>query len=109
MRKIRFWLAKNRGRLSSGQPFPPNHSRVLPTLKVSPPPPVIVQAIVQEESSRIRVVRDLVMSHGWNSTCYQIINPGIEHWFAAAGDAVVGYVKAAGFRVVAGAPVCPLD
>ncbi|HET7602601.1 MAG TPA: DUF2156 domain-containing protein [Gemmatimonadales bacterium] len=49
--------------------------------------------------------RALVLEHGWNATSYQIINPGIRHWFSAAGDAVVGYVEAAGVRVVAGAPV----
>ncbi len=46
------------------------------------------------------------MAHGWNATAYQLVNPGIAHWFAPAGDAVVGYVRAAGVRVVAGAPVC---
>ncbi len=51
-------------------------------------------------------VRRLVLEHGWNSTCFQILNPGIEHWFAKAGDAVVGFVMANGYRVVAGAPVC---
>ena len=50
--------------------------------------------------------RELVLRHGWNSTSYQILNPGIKRWFAAAGDAVVGYIEAAGVRVVAGAPVC---
>ena len=49
--------------------------------------------------------RDLVLAHGWNATAYQILNPGIRHWFAAAGDAVVGYVTEGGVRVVAGAPV----
>jgi phosphatidylglycerol lysyltransferase len=53
-----------------------------------------------------RRARDLVMAHGWNATAYQIVNPGIAHWFAPEGDAVVGYVRAAGVRVVAGAPVC---
>ncbi len=51
--------------------------------------------------------RRLVLAHGWNATAYQILNPGIAHWFSAAGDAVVGYVEHAGMRVVAGAPVCP--
>src|SRR5574338_203308 len=53
--------------------------------------------------------RALVLEHGWNATSYQIINPGIRHWFSAAGDAVVGYVEAAGVRVVAGAPVASLQ
>ncbi len=49
--------------------------------------------------------RGLILQHGWNSTAYQIINPGIAHWFASRGDALVGYVRHAGVRVVAGAPV----
>jgi phosphatidylglycerol lysyltransferase len=50
--------------------------------------------------------RVLVLEHGWNATAYQILNPGIAHWFARAGDAVIGYVRRSGVRVVAGAPVC---
>jgi phosphatidylglycerol lysyltransferase len=50
--------------------------------------------------------RELVMRHGWNSTAYQILNPGIALWFPAAADAVIGYVRRSGVRVVAGAPVC---
>lgn len=51
-------------------------------------------------------VRELVLRHGWNSTAYQILNPGIFHWFSAAGDAVLGYVEHHGVRIVAGAPAC---
>src|SRR5437016_4577785 len=54
-------------------------------------------------------VRALVRQHGWNATAYQIINPGIEHWFSKAGDALVGYVQYAGVRVTAGAPVRALE
>lgn len=50
--------------------------------------------------------RALVLRHGWNATAYQILNPGFRLWFSAAGDAVAGYVEAAGHRVVGGAPVC---
>lgn len=50
--------------------------------------------------------RDLVMRHGWNSTCFQIVNPGIKYWFGDDGESVVGYVTSKGVRVVAGAPVC---
>lgn len=52
------------------------------------------------------LARQLVLAHGWNSTSYQIINPGIRHWFSGASDAVVGFVSSSGVRVVAGAPVC---
>jgi phosphatidylglycerol lysyltransferase len=53
--------------------------------------------------------RELILAYGWNSTSYQILNPGIARWFSAANDAVVGYVSAFGVRVVAGAPVCALE
>jgi len=50
--------------------------------------------------------RDLVLKYGWNSTSFQIVNPGIKRWFSPAADAVVGYVTASRVRVVVGAPVC---
>jgi phosphatidylglycerol lysyltransferase len=56
-----------------------------------------------EEAER---ARGLVLRHGWNATAYQILNPGIALWFAAADDAVIGYVRRNRVRVVAGAPVC---
>jgi phosphatidylglycerol lysyltransferase len=55
----------------------------------------------------VRRARDLVLAHGWNATAYQIVNPGITHWFASSGEAVIGYVRHSGVRVVAGAPVAP--
>lgn len=59
-----------------------------------------------ESASAIQSVRALVLRYGWNATAYQILNPGIAHWFAAAGDAVIGFVQHCGVRIVAGAPVC---
>ena len=56
--------------------------------------------------SDLQRVRDLVLRYGWNTTAYQILNPGISHWFAAEEDAVIGYVEHCGVRIVAGAPVC---
>ncbi len=53
-----------------------------------------------------RRARALVLRHGWNAECYQVLNPGVRHWFAAAGDAVVGYATFGRTRVVVGAPVC---
>jgi len=53
--------------------------------------------------------RELVLKFGWNSTCYQIVNPGIRRWFATGMEGVVGYVRRSGVRVVAGAPVSSLD
>jgi phosphatidylglycerol lysyltransferase len=61
---------------------------------------------ISNQATAIERVRDLVLRFGWNATSYQIVNPGIEHWFSQYGDAVVGFVEAAGFRIVAGAPVC---
>jgi phosphatidylglycerol lysyltransferase len=49
--------------------------------------------------------RELVLEYGWNSTAYQILNPGFELWFSRVHPAVVGYVRAGGRRVVGGAPV----
>lgn len=63
---------------------------------------------VSEDPVRDRV-RNLVMSHGWNSTCYQIVNPIFEYHFQADTDSVVAFVRARGRRVVAGAPVCPVE
>lgn len=57
-------------------------------------------------SNELEWARRLVLAHGWNATSYQILNPGIRLWFAAEGDAVVGYVRHGRTRVVAGAPVC---
>jgi phosphatidylglycerol lysyltransferase len=53
--------------------------------------------------------RELILAYGWNATAYQILNPGIEHWFSREGDAVIGFVTQAGTRVVAGAPVCSAE
>ena len=51
--------------------------------------------------------RELVMAYGWNATAYQILNPGIDHWFSADAPAVAGYTRRGKFLVAAGAPVCP--
>ncbi|MEP6508303.1 MAG: DUF2156 domain-containing protein [Gemmatimonadales bacterium] len=61
--------------------------------------------MIPEWPESVQRARALVMRYGWNATAYQIVNPGIDHWFSAQGDAVVGYVECAGIRVVAGAPV----
>ncbi len=55
----------------------------------------------------VQLALDLVLQYGWNATAYQILNPGMEHWFSPRGDAVVGFVRHYGVRVAAGAPVCP--
>jgi phosphatidylglycerol lysyltransferase len=50
--------------------------------------------------------RDLVMTWGRNATAYQILNPGISHWFSAESAAVTGYVRRGSWLLVAGEPVC---
>ena len=59
------------------------------------------------DAQKYEKARELVMRHGWNTTCFQIVNPGIEYWFGDDGESVVGYVTSGKSRVVAGAPVCP--
>jgi phosphatidylglycerol lysyltransferase len=61
---------------------------------------------VYQDCSRARA---LILRYGWNATAYQILNPGIAHWFTPEGDALVGYVRVRRVRVVAGAPVCDGD
>lgn len=48
----------------------------------------------------------MVLEYGWNSTAYQILNPGFTLWLSRSRPAVVGYVQAPRRRVVGGAPVC---
>lgn len=50
--------------------------------------------------------REIVIEHGWNTTSYQILNPGIDLWFSARYDAVLGYTRRAGVLLAAGSPVC---
>ncbi len=64
------------------------------------------KAKATKESSLLEQARQLVLAHGWNSTAYQIINPGISRWFSEENDAVVGFVSCCGVRVVVGAPIC---
>jgi phosphatidylglycerol lysyltransferase len=52
------------------------------------------------------LARELVFAHSLNPIAYQILNPGIQHWFSRAGDAVIGYITSNNVRVVAGAPIC---
>jgi len=61
---------------------------------------------VTENGKDYERARQLVLKHGWNTTCFQLVNPGIEYWFGSDGGSVVGYATAGRSRVVAGAPVC---
>jgi phosphatidylglycerol lysyltransferase len=53
--------------------------------------------------------RELVMTYGWNTTAYQILNPGLQHWFPLDRTAVVAYSRRQNVMLVAGAPVCATD
>lgn len=69
---------------------------------------MLAERQINNVSSAARA-RSLVLAHGWNSTSFQIVNPGIERWFSPTADAVIGYVTANKMRVVVGAPVCEND
>ena len=58
---------------------------------------------------QLQRARELILVHGWNTTAYQLLNPGFTLWFSERGDAVVGYATHARVRVVGGAPVCTLE
>jgi hypothetical protein len=30
-------------------------------------------------------IRNLILRFGWNSTCYQLLNPGFEYWISKDG------------------------
>lgn len=67
------------------------------------------------ETSRVKnpetfaLARKIILKYGWNTTSYQILNPGIERWFDLTLEAVVGFSSSKKVRVVAGAPVCPKE
>ncbi len=57
--------------------------------------------------------RNLILTHGWNATAYQILNPGIKHWFSDSAEGLVGFVESRqrpvtrpNVWVAAGEPVC---
>lgn len=48
----------------------------------------------------------LLKRHGWNSTSFQVLEPGFRYWFDG-DDACIAYVEAGRAFVVAGAPIAP--
>jgi phosphatidylglycerol lysyltransferase len=56
--------------------------------------------------SDYEIARKCVLTEGWNSTCYQALNPGIDRWLSTSRPGLVGYVRALNHFVVAGAPIC---
>jgi len=57
-----------------------------------------------EERDRVLA---LLREHGWNSTSFQVLEPGFRYWFDK--DACVAYVDTGGAWVVAGAPIAPRE
>src|SRR6185503_4321729 len=57
------------------------------------------------DGERVRVLA-LLKRHGWNSTSFQILEPGFRYWFDG-DDACVGYVDTGRAWVAAGSPVAP--
>jgi len=55
-----------------------------------------------------RRVLALIKRHGWNSTSFQILEPGFRYW-VDGDDACVGYVDTGSAWVVAGAPIAPVE
>lgn len=55
---------------------------------------------------QLAIARRIILAYGWNSTCYQLLNPGIERWISSDELGLVGFVESHGMAVVAGAPVC---
>jgi phosphatidylglycerol lysyltransferase len=59
----------------------------------------------EEVEIRRRVLASL-KRHGWNSTSFQILEPGFHYWVDGE-DTCVGYVDTGSAWVVAGAPIAP--
>lgn len=62
-----------------------------------------------DSDAGVERAKQLVWKHGFNTTVFQLLNPGIERWFDAELDCLIGCVTTRTTRVVAGAPVCPVD
>lgn len=74
-----------------------------------PAEPPLARASSFHTAAEYERARTLVLTHGWNTTAYQILNPGIRFWFSRTHDAVAGYVQWNKRRIIAGAPVCSLE
>ena len=59
------------------------------------------------ERERERVLA-LLQRHGWNSTSFQVLEPGFRYWFDG-DDACVGFVDTGSAWVVAGPPIAPAE
>ncbi|MHB2017678.1 MAG: phosphatidylglycerol lysyltransferase domain-containing protein [Candidatus Xenobia bacterium] len=57
-------------------------------------------------SEEQEVVLRLLRRYGWNTTSFQVLEPGYCYWISPDGDAAVAYVDTGAFWLGAGAPVC---
>lgn len=66
------------------------------------------EAPVCEKSpaATLQSARQIVIAYGWNATAYQILNPGIRHWFSSNLPSVIGYTQRGRVLLVAGSPIC---
>lgn len=62
-----------------------------------------------DPSREVSLAREIIGHCGWNTTCYQILNVGIQREFDIEAPLVIGHVVRARHSVVAGAPVCLPD
>jgi phosphatidylglycerol lysyltransferase len=62
--------------------------------------------MTSEQITESSLARELILAYSWNPIAYQVLNPGIQHWFSDRPDALIGYIECGRIRVVAGAPVC---
>lgn len=51
-------------------------------------------------------VKEHILRHGWNSTCWQVLNKGLNIWWSEDREALVGYVISGRLAISAGAPIC---
>ena len=65
-----------------------------------------MNAAAPADSDERERVLALLKRHGWNSTSFQILEPGFRYWFDG-DDACVGYVDTGRAWVAAGSPVAP--
>lgn len=53
--------------------------------------------------------REVILKHGRNAATYQVINPEIQKWFSPDRHGLIGFVRYAKTRIVAGGPISASD
>lgn len=65
-------------------------------------------AVTDPEQDQLRVL-ELLRRHGFNTTSFQALEEGLDHWWDAGADACVAYADTGRAWVAAGAPIAALD